>query len=185
MNLEDLPEVYYRWLVSDCMDADTLSQYDGVLRELHDIPFYWVKWSDENRSGDALAFRQYEFMHFAEDLDRLDPVDLGNWAMAAPSVLEVLVGIARRWHCYFDELELHVFFHHLFVNLGLHVYPGVKLAAGTREVIREKIDNWLSYNFPPDGAGTPFPVRDALPTLDLRKTDIFGQMNAYSAEHFQ
>lgn len=180
-------ESYFDWLRSEAFSSITKARkYEGLLRELHDIPFYWTIWSDENRAGDALSFRQYEFLSFQRDLDTLDQIWLGQWATAAPTVLEVLLGIARRWAYYFDG-DVQTYFGHLFRNMEFDRYPGRVLTGETRQAIRDRVDEWLSRQFQPDGRGSPFPVDKStrLDILDMRKVEIWGQMNAYSAEHFQ
>lgn len=180
-----LEEAYFDWLKRDAFEDEmNAKRFEGVLRELHDIPFYWTIWSDENRAGDALSFRQYEFLVEQPDLDRVDQFWLGQWATAAPSALEVLLAIARRWHYYFED-SVPYYFGHLFNNLELNKFPGKRLSTDTLEHIRSIIDDWLSRQFRADGLGSPFPVHHALDVLDMRKVDIWGQMNAYSAEHFQ
>ena len=68
-----LLETYFDWLRSECFsEASERREYDGILRILHDIPFFWTIWSDENRAGDAMAYRQDDFLGTQSDLDRLD-----------------------------------------------------------------------------------------------------------------
>lgn len=177
-----LEETYFTWLKSECfLDPHKSQMFDGVLRLLHEIPFYWTMWSDENRAGDALTFRQYEFLDTQPDLDRLDQVWLGQWATAAPSVLEVLLGIARRWSYYFQR-DIQWFFHFLFHNMGFDRFPGKVLSTKSQLTLRTRVDDWMSRQFQPNGQGSPFPVSQ---NIDMRQIDIWGQMNAYSAEHFQ
>lgn len=186
---EWLIETYFEWLVADAFESRTdLGTYSGVLKALHDIPFYWTLWSDENRAGDALAFRQFDFLEELTD-PRNSLVDqhwLENWATATPSVLEVLMGIARRWNMYFDG-RVSYYFEHLWKNMGFDRYPGSQLNGSGLDMIRLKVDNWMSRQFQPNGIGSPFPVNDQIvfDIMDMRQVDIWGQMNAYSAEHFQ
>lgn len=180
-----IEETYFQWLCNEAFTEKAQRRdYEGCLRVLHDIPFYWTIWSDENRAGDALSFRQYEFLNYQRDLDSLDQVWLGNWATASPSVLEVLLGMARRWHFYFEG-NVAFYFCHMFRNLELDRYPGKYLVGQSQEGIRIRIDDWLSRQFKPDGTGSPFPVQHALDVVDMTKLEIWAQMNAYSAEHFQ
>lgn len=181
---ENLVEAYFDWLKMDAFEsAPERARYDGVCRVLHDIPFYWVIWSDENRVGDALAFRQYEFLDAQVDIDRMDPIQLGHWATATPSVLEVLLGMARRWSLYFEG-SVAFYFGHMFRNMTFDNYKWV-VESQQAEEIRILADGWMSRQFEMNGIGSPFPLRGALPLLDMRKMDIWMQMNAYSAEHFQ
>lgn len=180
-------ETYFEWLKNDAFSKKTdRTQYEGCLRVLHDIPFYWTIWSDENRAGDALSFRQNDFLEFQDDLGHLDQVWLGQWAMATPSVLEVLLGMSRRWSFYFDQ-PVSYFFDHMFKNMGLHYFPGKIIPSASQERIRAICDEWMARQFQPNGAGSPFPVNNqrALDIVDMRTVEIWGQMNAYSAEHFQ
>ena len=182
-----LTETYFSWLQEDAFsDESERKQYVGVLRTLHDIPFYWTLWSDENRAGDAVSFRNSDFLGFQEGLNKMDQEWLANWSLASPTVLEVLLGIARRWNFYFEG-PVPMYFGHLFLNLGLDRFPGRVLPAQAQETVRAKMDEWMSRQFGEDGKGSPFPVNDrlALHVLDMRLLDIWAQMNAYSAEHFQ
>lgn len=182
-----LTETYFTWLASEAFNiASERREYEGVLRELHDIPFYWTIVSDDNRAGDAMSFRQYEFLHFYEGTEDMDQVALGQWATASPSVLEILLAMARRWH-YFFEGDVSFYFGHLFRNMEFYRYPGRHLTGGTRAEVRRRVDIWLSRQFQPDGAGSPLPLSAALfhGLPDMRTVDIWSHMNAYSAEHFQ
>lgn len=180
-----LVETYFDWLESEAFNTKTdRTRYRGVMRALHDIPFYWTVVSDDNRAGDAVTFRQYEFLQFQDGLEDMDQVVLGQWATAAPSVLEVLLGIARRW-AFFFEGEVWVFFWHLFANMGFNRFPGQRLTGGTKELIRNKCDIWMSRQFNANGYGSPFHIHQTFDRFDMREVDIWGQMNAYSAEHFQ
>jgi hypothetical protein len=180
-----LEETYFDWLRRDCFsEHDERRQYEGVLRVLHDIPFYWTIWLDENRAGDALSFRQHDFLGYQNDLDRLDQKWLNEWAQAAPSVLEVLLGMARRWHFYFEG-SVSFYFATMFINMEFDRFPGRMLSTSASDQVREICDNWMSRQFKKNGEGSPFPIRHALDVVDMTKLDIWGQMNAYSAEHFQ
>lgn len=182
----DLAETYFHWLRNDAFSFQTeRREYEGALRALHDIPFYWTLWSDENRVGDALAFRQHEFLG-EQDLNDYDPKWLEVWATAAPSVLEVLLGMARRWTLYFEG-TVPYYFGHLWKNMEFDRHPGRVLTGSSLETIRTKVDDWMSRQFLPNGQGSPFPVNDQVvfDIVDMRQIDLWGQMNAYSAEHFQ
>lgn len=182
-----LTEMYFDWLRSEAFSSRVnRREYEGCLRHLHDIPFYWTMLSDENRAGDALAFRQYEFLGFQSDLDSLDQVWLGIWATASPSVLEVLLGVSRRWSYYFGG-NVQFYFGHLFRNMEYDRYPGRVLVSSSANGLRDKTMSWMSRQFEPNGVGSPFPIhnQEVLQDVDLRQVDIWGQMNAYSAEHFQ
>lgn len=183
-----LVETYFDWLQAEAFNTKTdRDRYEGVLRALHDIPFYWTIVSDDNRAGDAVTFRQYEFLQFQTGLEDMDQVVLGQWATAAPSVFEVMLGMARRWSFYFEG-PASPYFQHMFNNMHFNQYPGRVLSHDTRNEVRHRADVWMSRNFNPDGVGSPFPINHMLfsePVPDQRTVDLWGQMNAYSALHFQ
>jgi len=180
-----LVETYFDWLRSDCFsEATERREYEGVLRILHDIPFYWTIWSDENRAGDALAYRQSDFLGTQRDLDGLDQRWLHDWAQATPSVLEVFLGIARRWHAYFEG-SVPYYFGHMFVNMQFDRFPGRRMSSSSEDHIRAKCDDWMSHQLPRNGRGGPFPLTEGEFNIDMDNVDILMQMNAYSAEHFQ
>lgn len=186
-----LEESYFDWLRSDAFsEASERREYEGVLRVLNDIPFYWTIWSDENRAGDALSFRQHDFLGSQRDLHSLDQRWLYEWSQQTPSVLEVLLGIARRWHEYYEE-SVPYYFARLFLNMEFDRFPGRVLRPESAQAIRDRCDIWLSRSFSPNGDGSPFPIRRVIlvdeggnPT-DMTKIEIASQMNAYSLEHFQ
>jgi len=180
-----LEESYFDWLRSDSFsEVSERREYEGVLRVLHDIPFYWTIWLDENRAGDALSFRQNDFLGFQRDLDKLDQNWLHAWSESTPSVLEVMLGMARRWSFYFEG-SVPFYFAHMFLAMGFDRYPGRFLQPVASDEVRKKCDEWLSRQFNPNGDGSPFPVKHALDVVDFRTVDMWAQMNAYSAEHFQ
>ena len=181
-----LVETYFEWLRSDCFTAASeRREYEGVLRVLHDIPFFWITPLDENRAGDAITYRQSDFLSSQSDLDRMDQRWLHDWALSAPSVLEVLLGCCRRWSWYFEG-EVAYYFGHMFVNMGFQSFPGRVLSGHTQEMVSTKVNDWMSHQIQPNGEGSPFPLHySLLGTVDMRELDIWSQMNAYSAEHFQ
>lgn len=180
-----LEETYFDWLKSECFsEASERREYDGVLRTLHNIPFYWTIWSDENRAHDALGYRQSDFLGCQSDLDHLDQVWLNAWAQATPSVLEVFLGIGRRWNSYFEG-SVPYYFGHMFINMGLDHFPGRSLSTSSVEAVRAKCDEWMAHQLPRTGQGGPFPLKQGQFAIDMSRVDILMQMNAYSAEHFQ
>ena len=179
-----IADQYFRQLVTDAFLLSTDRRiYLAVLRELHSVPFSWLLVSDDNRTGDAVTFRQYEFLDQLKLPKDIDPTQFGNWATSAPSVLEVLLGCARRWHFYYGGPSVSHYFGHMFRNLGLNNFPGPVLDPGQKDYIRETLDIWLGRTFEPNGVGSPWPISGT--PEDQRRIDMWGQMNAYSVEHFQ
>lgn len=187
MNEHELSETYFAWLGLEAFSNDSLrDRYEGVLRTLHDIPFYWTLWGDENRAGDAITYRQYEFLSPNERL-------FGNsitqeWLEATPSILEVFLGIAHRWNAYFEGSP-ESYFWIMFCNMQFDKYSGKTLASTTQNRIRERVDNWLARQFTFNGLGSPFPVEASVISgsalKPMNEMEIWEQMNVYSAVHFQ
>lgn len=181
-----LLEIYFDALRQEAFSAKVnRGTYEGVLRVLHDIPFSWDIWSDENRAGDAITYRQYGFLGQQTDLSAVDKEWLTYWSLASPSVFEVLMACARRFVEYFGGHTAY-YFGHMFRNLNLDRYPGRALDAEHAEVIREKLNAWMSHQIAPDGTGSPFPLANPVTksSIDMRAVDIWAQMNAYASEHF-
>lgn len=182
-----LAETYFDWLKQEAFHTQVnRREYEGALRVLHDIPFYWSIWSDENRAGDALAFRQFEFFSEQRPIPNLNQEWLNWWLVSTPSALEVMLGIARRWHIHFEG-SVAFYFGHLWRNMQFDMHPDRVLSSMSTDALRRKADIWMSRQFEPNGHGSPFPVdnQKVFDILDMRTVDIWGQMNAYSAEHFQ
>lgn len=175
---------YFEWLMEEAFATDTeRGMYEGVCRVLFDIPFYWLIVLDENRAEDASIFRKFERHQLDQEKHVVEAWWLDQWENATPSVFEVLVGIAERWSAFFDDKTTQYFFsRHLFRNMGFHQFRG-NLRRGDAESVRMHVDNWLSRQIEPNGDGSPFPINRN--HVDMRTTDIWGQMNAYSFEHFQ
>jgi hypothetical protein len=78
------------------------------------------------------------------------------------------------------------YFNHMFRNMGFDRFPGRHLDTADTHRIRVLTDRWLSRQFTANGIGSPFPINQGFSeTPDMRQLDIWSQMNAYSAEHFQ
>lgn len=180
-----IEEIFFDSLKSEAFSIETeRREYEGVLRLLHDIPFYWNYWLDENRAMDAITHRVNGFLASQTDLDRVDSEWLNAWSHSSPSVLEVLLGCARRWSDFFEG-SVPFYFGHMFTNLTLDAYPGRILSPGRAHAVRVILDNWMSHQFRADGVGSPFPLRVPGHAEDMTQLDIWSQMNAYSAENFQ
>lgn len=179
-----LTEEYFRFLKSETFLVPAhATQNEQVLRVLHDIPFVWLIHSDDNRVGDAVAYRQSEFLDEINTA-HMDQIALGQWATSTPSVLEVMIGMAHRWCFYFGGPSVAYYFGHMFNNMGFASFGQHRLDPTEEHMIRLMVDRWLMRQFDSNGVGSPFPLKE--PTcVDQTCVDMWAQMNAYSAEHFQ
>lgn len=175
---------YYSWLKDEAfVTKQRQIMYGGVLDILFDIPFYWSMELDGNRADDASVFRRYERYRLDKTRHNVDPAWLDRWEQSTPSVLEVFIGICERWSQFFEKPNP-FFFNHLFRNMGFYRFRGETLRSQEEEAVRWSLDNWMSHQIERNGDGSPFPLKYNRYQVDLRTSDIWGQMSAYSMEHF-
>lgn len=178
-------ELYFSVLSEEAYaDPQTRREYEGLLRVLHDIPFTWYIWQDEDRAGDALSYRHYDFLSTQGGVEGFaDTNSVHAWLMASPSVLEVLLAICRRWSTFYER-PTSSYFGLLIHNLGLGRELGFAPLPITRQTrIRRIIDIWVSRQFDIDGRGSPFPLEVISPDINMTTMDIWSQMNLYAAQH--
>jgi hypothetical protein len=175
---EPLDELYLKWLYEQVADPefeDRELTYWKVLNILFKKEFVSDIPNDENRIHDGLALRS-EF---------LTNQDFGNedlaWVELGCSVLELMVGLARRIEFDTDKGGAHYWFWVLMENIGLSGYNDHKRF--TRRQL-DRIDDILnsliyrSYEY--DGRGGFFPLRE--PRRDQTKVELWYQMSAYILE---
>lgn len=156
----------------------------GLALTLFDIPFYWTILLDDNRSGDATVYREYHRnVELAKHKHNIPDDELDTWEKAAPSVFEVLIGIAEHWNYFYDRPKWY-FFDLFLKNLDLYIYWGPGLRRYQNEEVRTKIDIWMARQFQPNGKGSPFPLVVNESKLDMRTVSIDRQMSAYGMEYF-
>lgn len=175
---------YYIWLRGQALQDDEHSNYNALLRMLHSMPFYWILPLDEDRAIDGLNLR-IDYQRSIENLDvYVDDLDDED-----ASVLEVLVGIARRMSYLISEddypgMTPSVCFWILIENLGLLKYTDDALKNDMYSLLDLNGDviRWMQRLFDYDGTGSPFPLRQ--PPCDQREETITYQMNRYILENF-
>jgi hypothetical protein len=141
---------------------------------MHIKPFTWFVYNDDNRETDGKELR-YEFI--AEfDIDDSDQ----PWGEVPASVLEVLIGIARR--CSFESYGTPAeWFWKLMENLGLSMYRDSVYHDGLAEDVDRVLDQFLTRTYGKDGVGGLFPLRRTHP--DQRRVELWYQMSAYLLEN--
>lgn len=175
-----LDELYLQWLykqvaVPEYDDRDLT--YWKVLKVLFTKEFVWVPdfVSDENRIHDGIALRP-EFLA-AQGIPDVDP----NWMDEGCSVLELMVGLARRLEFQADKGKAHYWFWVLMDNLGLIGYSDDRRF--TRRLL-DRIDDILNSviyrNYESSGLGGFFPLME--PRHDQRDRELWYQMSDYLLE---
>lgn len=163
---------YVDWLAA-LVDID-LARYEELIDTLAEMDFIYVLELDASRCADGLRLREEFF-----DIDPL----AGEWIrmMDKPaSVLEVLIGIARR----FDDILIdedvgdrtRLWFWEFIKNLGITQFS-------TEFDIQMIIERWMNREFDENGNGSIFPIkRDP---HDQRERSIIYQMSSYIFEKYE
>lgn len=165
----DLNSGYFTWLIKQtkCRSVN-YSEYIHLLNTLYQTEFYSVIPMDQNREEDAYNLR---FKYFGID-DRGDPC----------SVLEVMVALANRM-----ETDIMAdsdygnrsgeWFWGMIFSLGLGNMSDHYFDQGETDFV---LNRFLERRYKPNGQGGLFTVE--CPRFDMRKAEIWYQMNWYLAE---
>ena len=171
--LEYLETEYYEWLISS---VNIIEDYSDLLFELYNIEFYSLMKYDEDRGMDGIALRN----EWAYRFGYKDSLDFGP-----PSVLEVLIGIAKRIEfqiygpTYMYEWDYIRIFWELIDNLGLGDMFGALLCDDFDE-IRSKVTHWLERAYFRSKSGNIFDFKEW--PKNIRKLNIWDQMTIYIRE---
>lgn len=170
-------EHYYRWLIDLLDDSYLKEHYEKLMEKLFTTEFTWVMSFDENRAKDGLRLRK----DFAKrmGLDCQESPNLG--AFEACSVLEMLIGLARRaendilWN---PDVGDHTgpLFWEMIENLHLDIYDDFNWF---EDEVDEILSIFLERKYAADGDGNAF----KLDRSDPRKLDLWLQLNRYIIEH--
>lgn len=175
----NIKKAYFNYLLDYICDKNHHRvDYTPLLDTLFGMKFVAILDRDNNRIADGDALRK-EFMH-EEDIDEeylyeFDDMDV--------SVLEVLIGIARRVEYQIangmGKDHTNERFWLLLRNLDIEKYTSSNYKPVN---IREKVDIWMKRKFKKDGFGSIFPLQN--PDEDQRKCEIWIQMNRYVWENW-
>lgn len=158
---------YFMWLCTKVRCKDHM-EFGALLKALDSKDFYSLIALDDNRALDGIAYRH----EYKEETGMQPPS--GNC-----SVLEVLIGLAERmsYTLYDPDMDprdqIHIWFWELISNLNLDPFE---------EYYRtmDKINLWLDRKFTETGAGSPFPLQNAVE--DQREVELWYMMQAYLTE---
>lgn len=170
-------ELYYRWLIELLDDEYLRDHYKKLTEKLFETEFTWVLPFDENRAKDGLRLRK----DFAKKmgLECQESPNLG--AFEACSVLEMLIGLARRaendilWNPDFGDHTGPLFWE-MMENLHLDIYDDYNWF---EDEVDEILEVFLERKYASDGDGNVF----KLDRSDPRKIDLWLQLNRYIIEH--
>ena len=174
-----MEDAYYRWLIQSLQDDYLASNYQKLLSKLYNTDFFWELEYDGNRAADGVYLREV----FAEETGirhGVKKIDSG----APCSMLEMMIALARKTEhdimfnpMYGDRTGQ--WFWVMIENLGLDTYDDYGFFG-------EKVDQilyvFMHHLYAPDGYGGMFPNKFI--ERDLRKTDLWWQINAFLEKNY-
>lgn len=169
-----LKDEYFDYLV-DLIGGD--HGYSMALRRLFLSNFEYSVENDDNRASDGIDLR-FDFAYTDEDID---------WIFSSMpdecTVLEMMVALSQRIEndiMYDPEIgdRTEEWFWLMFENLGLMDFSDEHF---DEAAVDEIIDILVRREYRRSGAGGLFSIKD--PTVDMRKVEIWYQMNYYFCEH--
>lgn len=161
---------YFNYL-SSIIDGD---EYSFLLRALDDEEFLVKVRGDENRLYDILQLR--------ESYD-------GNVERVSPTVLELLVSLAILCENKImrgdEDDRTPEWFWMMITNLGLNQYNDIYCSNNINAEydIKRVINTFVERTYKRNGVGGAFPIPDI--KKDMRRTELWYQMNWYMAENFK
>lgn len=162
---------YDEWVLQESgMLDDAHVKYSMLYFQLLETPFEVKHPMDQNRVKGGLNIRT-QYVHATgifEDMIRNGPC----------TVLEMMLGLAGHMVLFREKTESYWIWE-MIDNLGLSLYSNDNYDPLAVHCI---LYRWMSREFEPDGKGSPFPID--IPTHDMRKEEVWVQMNAYLTEKY-
>lgn len=171
-------DAYFCWLVGLIGDEYIERNYQKLLSKLYSTEYVWELDYDGNRAADGMFLRNI----FAKEMGIV--LDFGDWNERC-SMLEMMIALARKAE---DDIMYNpdygdrtgYWFWTMIQNLGLDIYDDGYFFENEVDRI---LDIFMHHRYAKNGSeGGAFPVRTK--TQDLRKTDLWWQMNSYLEENF-
>lgn len=169
-----MPEAYFCWLVELIGDGYLERNYQKLLWKLFTTDFFYELEYDKNRAADGLFLRRT----FANSCGMILPDK-------PCSVLEMIVALARKAE---DDImhdpdigdRTGRWFWIMMENLGLDIYDDYGYSEAN---VNQILDVFMHHRYAPNGgSGGMFSVRKCC--RDMRKTDLWWQLNAFFEENF-
>lgn len=175
-----LDDLYLEWLyknfIGSVSNKNPNSTYWKLARQLYTTRFTWSVKRDSHRAEDGKALRDL----FVDECDIPD-VEI-NWQWLDCSVLEMMIGLARR--ASFENGEEPGDWFWKFLNhLGIQSYNDRIYTRIVEEEVDAVIRRLLDREYDENGAGGLFPLQHA--RQDQTQIELFYQLQAYILEHFE
>lgn len=175
MNAKPLDELYFTWLYRQVANPDITDPaftFWKLLKELFTKEFVWLIPNDDNRLEDGKELR-IEFIH-EEGLTEVDR----DWIELGCSVLELMVGLARRLS-FEAEGQPHYWFWCMMENIGINRYSD-DWKRFPRTHIHKVLDRVIFRTYKANGQGGFFPLKHS--EQDQRQVELWYQLSAYVLE---
>lgn len=175
---EPLDELYFKWLYSQVASVrhkNPARTYWSLAKHLFTTEFVWSVPNDDNRVEDGRDLR-YEFTN----THNISPGR--DWMFMGCSVLEMLIGLARRL-AFESEGGSDEWFWHMMSNLELRHFSDAVYNAtepGLDEYVSYILSRFIERTYEFDGRGGLFPLQ--YPHEDQRGVEIWYQMSYYLTE---
>lgn len=177
--LDDLINKYQEWLYGFIDLSDKIDRYSQLLIYLSGKKFTWSVRHDGNRAEDGYALRENFASAFGLNED--------FWVDRMPehcSMLEMMIALSIRADDIVytpEEGERTAYwFWEMVDNMGLDEMDKFGF---DRIFCDEIIDQFLNHRYLRDGRGGLFRTRN--PKIDMRKSEIWYQMNVWLEENFE
>ena len=179
---------YFDWLVDrtgDTRFAESPDQsYLQLLEIMHQTPFRVTIGNDVNRAQDGIDLRRA----FTKDAGDVSYVWLNEQTC---SMLEMFIALAERMDMMLEDddtpYSLEWYFWEMVKNCGLYNYTDETLFnPRCEEEVESILERINAREYTKMGLGSMFPLR-AIPlhgARDMRKAEIWAQMNAYVNENY-
>ena len=171
---QDTVEEYLEWLKSVISLDDNCAEYSKLLDRLFKRDFYWSVDHDENRSLDGVDLREEFVASRGYDYDFYE---------APCSCLEMMVALSIRCQDeLYDPEEDYIvgdWFWGMVWNIGFQNMDNNEYDEEECDIL---IDKFLDRRYARNGTGGLFMIHN--PGLDMRKAEIWYQMNAWLMENF-
>lgn len=179
MTPEPLDEGYFKWLAVQVVNVRLKSPtttYWSLLKQLYATEFVWRIRNDDNRVGDGKELR-------GEYLSRHPNVEpTSEWLNQGCSFLEMLIALARRLSFQTEGVSVPEWFWHLLGNVGLVITDATYQMAHTEPFVDQVLQQVNNRTYESNGRGGLFPLNDTSVDLDLRRVELWHQMNYYLLE---
>lgn len=157
-----------------------LPDYSLLLNTLFNIPFRSYVPRDDNRIEDAIDMRE----DFSEEIfgeDRYYESVMDRYVSAFEVLLALAIRMEKDILCDpmsgIDHSTDH--FWTFLRNLGIEKYTNDNFSEA---IVRDKCEKWIHRTYQKDGTGGIFPLKKC--KNDVRKMEIWGQMNMYIYENY-